>query len=147
MTTKPTPERVEAAVERAQTAQEKAADATAKAAELAAAQIEADQAMLVRAQAVAKPVTAAAQVTETITPGPSGEISITLSHPLSRDQARQAQINTDRDLREGESIAVGKDTARRIISSGYATVDPENRVAVQAILRSTGAEPSATFGN
>ncbi|GIH95437.1 hypothetical protein ACFFMN_23005 [Planobispora siamensis] len=72
-------------------------------------------------------------------------VTLTLAHPLPEASAKRVRAQEVRDYKIGEKIKVPYHEAHGVISSGYATVDPEDDEQVQAALgRTSSASAKST---
>jgi hypothetical protein len=86
-----------------------------------------------------------------IGPTSDGKINVMLAHPLNPRDLTTLGVDPDTKAGVGDIIEVDLNSAISLIGSGYVQVDPDDHVAVTAILRGEEAAadvmPSATSGN
>lgn len=79
-------------------------------------------------------------------------VTITLAHPISREQDKTyLGLPVDKDYGPGDKVTVNRSGAQSLIGSGLAAVDPEDAEAVRATLNGeqpevekSGNEPQGT---
>lgn len=71
---------------------------------------------------------------------PSKFVTLTLAHPLRKQDHRYLGLPEDAQTRVGSRVKVNRNGAQALINAGLATVDPENRDAVRAALTPESAE-------
>ena len=68
-------------------------------------------------------------------------VTITLAHPISREQDKTyLGLPVDKNYGPGDKVTVNRSGAQSLIGSGLAAVDPENAEAVRAVL--SGEKPA-----
>ena len=71
---------------------------------------------------------------------PSKFVTLTLAHPLRKQDHRYLGLPEDAKTRVGSRVKVNRNGAQALINAGLATVDPENRDAVRAALTPESTE-------
>lgn len=76
------------------------------------------------------------EVVEATVPGDdeSKFVVITLSNPLNENDRVYLGLPKDASTEVGQKIKVNKNGAKTVINAGYATIDPEDNIAVQRAL-------------
>lgn len=90
--------------------------------------------------AVTTPTEPTAEVVQADIPGEKDEnyVTITLSNPLNEHDRMRLGLPLDARTEVGQKVRVNKNGASMIIGAGYATVDPEDHIAVREALVTDG---------
>ena len=92
-----------------------------------------------------------APASQTVGPTSDGKINVMLAHPLNPRDLIRLGVSPDAPAGVNDVIEVTRDQAISLIGSGFVQVDPEDHVAVVALVdgaaAAEGIMPSSTSGN